>query len=396
MSKVFLQRGPFYELTEGNFNVSSVLDDGIYNIHANPVTGELFLERIGDKFDFGFKLYGLDETLIKHVLTTYNKQESKHNLGVLLNGAKGTGKTVTAKYLANKLGLPIIICDTPYPGLARFLSSINHDCVFFFDEFEKNFRVIGDDDGNAGESLLSIMDGVYNTNNCHIFILTTNELKVNDNLICRPSRIKYLKSFSDVIDKDVLNEFIDDNLKNKEYKEEIAEFVSGLEIATIDIVKSIVDEVNLHNCHIDEFKKFFNVRESKYVYSVRRWWVDVNGKGEIVDEVNKERFIRQCKRPWEYFNRSGEIKETEDTWRPTYASVKTTKSFDKMAVGGAFYGSLIIKEIDKKNNYIFVIDLNHSNRGGHFYIENPEARPDIYSTNRLVYAYDDDYDYYND
>ena len=68
------------------------------------MTGEIFLERIADKFYFGFKLYGIDETFVTHVLDTYSKQASKHNLGVLLNGAKGTGKTVTAKiFTRNKV-----------------------------------------------------------------------------------------------------------------------------------------------------------------------------------------------------------------------------------------------------------------------------------------------------
>ena len=227
------------------------------------MTGELFLEKISDSFHFGFKLYGLDNKLITHVINTYNKQENKRNIGVLLNGAKGTGKTVTAKYMCNKLGLPVIICDEPYPGLPAFLAGINHDCVFFFDEFEKSFRLeCGDNENCAGEDLLSIMDGVYNSDHCHIFVLTTNELKVNDNLLSRPSRIRYLKSFGDVIDRKILEEYIDDNLQRKEYRDEVIEFVNSLTMATIDIVKSIVDEVNLHDVHVSEFKEFFNVKEA--------------------------------------------------------------------------------------------------------------------------------------
>ena len=246
---VFLKRGGIYTPTEGNFSVSPVLDDGIYQIQQDPMTGVLFLVRIAEEFHFGFKLYGIDEKLVKHVLDTYNKQPSKKNLGVLLNGAKGTGKTVTAKVLANRLGLPIILCDRPYPGLANFLASIAHDCVFFFDEFEKNFRLKCDDNEDcAGEDLLSIMDGVYNSDHCHIFLLTTNKLRVNDNLLSRPSRIRYLKSFGEVIDRKILEEFVDDNLLYKEFKEEIMEFIDSLKMSTIDIVKSIVEEVNIHKC----------------------------------------------------------------------------------------------------------------------------------------------------
>ena len=163
MQEVYLKRGSFYSKTEGNFEVMPYLDEGIYQMHQNPVTGEIYLQKISDKFEFGFKLYGLDEKLIKHVVDTYNKQEHKKNIGVLLNGAKGTGKTVTAKTLCNKLGLPVIIVDGPMNGLSNFLAGINHDCVFLFDEFEKNFsRINNNDEECAGEELLSIMDGIYN------------------------------------------------------------------------------------------------------------------------------------------------------------------------------------------------------------------------------------------
>ena len=372
MGKVFLQRGSLYTMTEDNFTVSATLDDGIYQVCANPVTGELFLDKIGNKFEFGFKLYGMDEALIKHVLDTYNKQETKHNLGVLLNGAKGTGKTVTAKYLANKLGLPIIICDTPYRGLATFLASINHDCVFFFDEFEKNFRLeCGDDENCAGEDLLSIMDGVYNGDYCHVFLLTTNELRVNDNLLSRPSRIRYLKSFGDVIDRKILEEFVDDNLERKEYKNEIMEFIETLTIATIDIVKSIVEEVNLHNCHIDEFKQFFNVKESNYSYYCRSWAGDV--EGDTIGGHTKEEFLKECKT---YHTRE------ECDWKPVYDTIYTKRPLNKwkenmkLSEGSRW----IIREIDLEASYVVCEDCQNRWRKRHLYIENPEAKPNIYDS----------------
>ena len=102
------------------------------------------------------------------------------------------------------------------------------------------------------------MDGVYNADHCHIFILTTNQLKINDNLISRPSRIRYLKSFGDVISRQILEEFVDDALEDKGKKEEIMEFIDTLSMATIDIVKSIVEEVNIHGCSVNDFKRFFN------------------------------------------------------------------------------------------------------------------------------------------
>ena len=374
MGQVFLKRGAIYSQTEGNFQVSPMLDDGIYQIQQNPLNGELFLVRIADEFHFGFKLYGIDETLVKHVLDTYNKQPVKKNLGVLLNGAKGTGKTVTAKVMANKLGLPVILCENPYPGLSRFLAGIDHDCIFFFDEFEKNFRMTcGDGEDCAGEDLLSIMDGVYNADHCHIFLLTTNKLRVNDNLISRPSRIRYLKSFGDVIDRKILEEFVDDNLIYKEFKAEIMDFVDSLSMATIDIVKSIVEEVNIHHCGIETFKNFFNVKEATYRYYLRSWKYYKDDK----DSMSKEQFLKDAKSPY----------RSDAEYRLNYESWSLNKSVKKLKVGDFVNGRYKVTEIDLKNNYVLCEDTSYRGQLCHYFVENVDETPSIYS-NGVDYAYD--------
>lgn len=381
MSQVFLRRGDFYSQTEGNFEVMPTLDDGIYQIHQNPMTGEIFLERIADKFYFGFKLYGIDETFVTHVLDTYSKQASKHNLGVLLNGAKGTGKTVTAKMLCNKLGLPVLIVDKPLQGLSNFLAGINHDCVFLFDEFEKNFRLTDDDgEDRAGESLLSIMDGVYNGENCHIFIMTTNELRVNDNLLSRPSRIRYLKSFGDVIDRKILEEYVDDNLKYPQYRDEIMDFFDTLTIGTIDILQSLVDEVNLHNCGVSEFKDFFNVKEAHYSYSCKYWNIDLTEK----DNPTLEEFIKHAKAPY----------SKELDWRPNWTTLKLKKSIKRYKVGEFINERYKIEEMHLDKSVIVLADTRYKDNKQFYYFEDVDEKPSIYDTNyRYTYGYGGYYDY---
>jgi len=381
MSQVFLRRGDFYSQTEGNFEVMPTLDDGIYQIHQNPMTGEIFLERIADKFYFGFKLYGIDETFVTHVLDTYSKQASKHNLGVLLNGAKGTGKTVTAKMLCNKLGLPVLIVDKPLQGLSNFLAGINHDCVFLFDEFEKNFRLTDDDgEDRAGESLLSIMDGVYNGENCHIFIVTTNDLRVNDNLLSRPSRIRYLKSFGDVIDRKILEEYVDDNLKYPQYRDEIMDFFDTLTIGTIDILQSLVDEVNLHNCGVSEFKDFFNVKEAHYSYSCKYWNIDLTEK----DNPTLEEFIKHAKAPY----------SKELDWRPNWTTLKLKKSIKRYKVGEFINDRYKIEEMHLDKSVIVLADTRYKDNRQFYYFEDVDEKPSIYDTNyRYTYGYGGYYDY---
>lgn len=49
-----------------------------------------YLSKIAESFTFDYKLYGLNQKFIDYVLRTY--ENTTGNLGVLLDGIKGTGK----------------------------------------------------------------------------------------------------------------------------------------------------------------------------------------------------------------------------------------------------------------------------------------------------------------
>jgi len=264
-----------------NFVIKEKLPVSIYNVNLVPFTGWV-LEPYAEKFSFDYKLYDLQNDFIDHVCKTYNNTTG--NLGVLLNGIKGTGKTVTAKELANKLNLPVIIVKSfgeRNQDLIEYLSSINSDCILFFDEFEKNF-----DENDS--TILQIMDGVYNSGNRKVFLLTTNTMTINDNLIGRPSRIRYVKTFGNLEFK-VVKDYLDDNLEDKSCCAEVIEFIDSLTISTIDILKTIVNEINIHG--IEDFRKsksYFNVKNNEYTYQIymsrvepREYCIDVENGNKI-------------------------------------------------------------------------------------------------------------------
>lgn len=90
MEKVFwIQNGSTYRRVEGTVSNVESVPVGIYNIEFNPLSG-WSLEYTAEKFEFGYKLYGLQTHFIQHVLKTFNN--TKGNFGILLNGTKGTGK----------------------------------------------------------------------------------------------------------------------------------------------------------------------------------------------------------------------------------------------------------------------------------------------------------------
>lgn len=107
MEKVsWVQNGPVFRRVVGNIaNVDSI-PVGIYSIKFNPMEG-WSLEQTGEKFTFDYKVYGLQQQFVQHVLKTF--KNTKGNLGILLNGVKGTGKIY--KYLPCILGIRYIITN---------------------------------------------------------------------------------------------------------------------------------------------------------------------------------------------------------------------------------------------------------------------------------------------
>ena len=105
MSKVFMLQGTSVRQVDSGFGVESKVPVGIYEV-CMSMTG-IWLERIANEFVFPYKIYGLQTDLMDHIIKTYNNTEG--NMGVLLWGTKGSGKTVVAKQLCNRLQLPVII-----------------------------------------------------------------------------------------------------------------------------------------------------------------------------------------------------------------------------------------------------------------------------------------------
>jgi SpoVK/Ycf46/Vps4 family AAA+-type ATPase len=212
----------------------------------------------------GDKLYSLNEKELNIILKSFNALESGQNLGVLLNGLKGTGKSVMAKMICNDLvkkGYPVFLIDKA--GFESYINDdVKQDCVFFVDEFEKLYKSVGEDSPQT--KLLSIMDGSKSSNHRRLFLLTTNEEKIDENLVNRPSRIRYKIPFGS-LNKDQVEEIVDDILINKEFRYDIISNILLMPIITIDLVKSIVKECNLLNQPYSEFAYIFNAeREVLY------------------------------------------------------------------------------------------------------------------------------------
>lgn len=255
MKKIWTEENGTFWLGRQPVKQHEKLDNSVYSLEV--CQAGFYLEKIDNCFEFSHKIYGLEEKLIKRVVKTY---EATHaNLGILLNGTKGTGKTVTAKIMCNELKQPTIIVSKHMEGAQYFLNNIPQNITLFFDEYEKVF--------GKESNMLSIMDGALNSEHKRVFLLTTNTLHVNENLLQRPGRVRYCKTFTD-LSAQVIEEIINDILKFKEHKEETIKFISSLELITVDIVKAIVEEVNVHNEPPTVFKDVFNVKKLEGKYNI--------------------------------------------------------------------------------------------------------------------------------
>ncbi len=245
-------------------DAKDLLPNGIYSLEIDKFGPYLTL--IMESFKFEFKLYDVEHNFINKVIKTY--ENTTGNLGVLLTGVRGTGKSVTAKLICNELkdSLPVILINKRIEGTNEFLSSIEQNVILFFDEFEK----LKDPEEKWNESnkdLLTLMDGVYNSKYRKLFLMTTNELHINDNFFERPSRIRYIKKFTDLT-YDGICELVDDILVDKSFREDCIEVISELNIITIDIIKALIQEVNIHNESPKKFIDIFNVKKIEQTYDI--------------------------------------------------------------------------------------------------------------------------------
>lgn len=270
--KIWIKHGNVFRFMNKAEEVE-ILPTAVYDLKSDPF-GNPFLVQIADEFKFPYKVYGLEKNFINIVKKTFTETTSG-NLGVLLNGFQGTGKTVTCKVLCNELNLPVITITEDQPQLVDFVTSLNFNCVLFFDEYDKAFSVNGsryDDDENDGDpqgssKLLHMMDSVYNNSHRKVFLLTTNNRWVHPRLLQRPSRIRYVKEFGNLSRK-IVEEIVEDCLKVKNLKNECVAFFKTIAAVTVDIVKSVIEDVNIHKVSPMVLESILNVEKLSVLVSV--------------------------------------------------------------------------------------------------------------------------------
>lgn len=217
-----------------------------------------------EAFSLPAKIYG-DHNDVDRWLKSY-EMNSEKNLGIILSGMKGTGKTITCQLLCKKANKPVIIINEPFHGsdFIDFITSpLFNDSIVFVDEYEKIYQKY--QDGKNPHDFLQIMDGNYNTR--LLFLLTVNEMDINEYLMNRPGRVKYNKRF-DNLPVEIMDAVIEDLLVNKEHAPSIHKFFETLGMVTYDLLVCVIKEMNLFQEDALQVAKYLNLKPEISTYDV--------------------------------------------------------------------------------------------------------------------------------
>ena len=236
-----VESGKRYRIFNNAITTYDQLPPKTYRVDYDPETRIFSLLEAHDFEIPDTKIYGQHLDKVKKVLNSMDKMN--RNLGVILSGDKGIGKSLFSKCLglkARKKGIPVILVNEYHEGIANFLEEIEQTVMILFDEYDKTFD---EKKHNCQAEMLSLFDGV--SAGKKLFVITCNEIQsLSQYLINRPGRFHYHFRFL-YPTADEIRDYMEDKL-DKQYYDEIENVIafSVLMNLNYDCLRSIAFELN--------------------------------------------------------------------------------------------------------------------------------------------------------
>lgn len=248
-----LPKGSEYDLEPGK----------VYDLLIKTVWGERVIKfELNGEMNLPPKIYQTkkDTLFVNRVLQNFNSS-NKNTTGVLLTGDKGTGKSVTAKILAEEAKLPIIVInpDLEEKYLEEFFKEFDTPVCILFDEVDKNFST---------QKMLTFLDGMHKTAKKLVIMTANDEDNLSNFIKNRCSRIRYYRHYNMLDDAREYAELICED-KGIENKEEVVDFiVKNIKYPSIDNISSFIDEVVFTkdwNLSLSEVLEFMNINVGEVI-----------------------------------------------------------------------------------------------------------------------------------
>lgn len=236
-----VESGKRYRIFKNAITTYDQLPPKTYRVDYDPETRIFSLLEAHDFEIPETKIYGQHLDKVKKVLNSMDKMN--RNLGVILSGDKGIGKSLFSKCLglkARKKGIPVILVNEYHEGIANFLEEIEQTVMILFDEYDKTFD---EKKHNCQAEMLSLFDGV--SAGKKLFVITCNEIQsLSQYLINRPGRFHYHFRFL-YPTADEIRDYMEDKL-DKQYYDEIENVIAFSVRMNLnyDCLRSIAFELN--------------------------------------------------------------------------------------------------------------------------------------------------------
>ena len=244
-----IQTGTIYRVYDDSMQTHNQLPAQAYLACYDPQSGP-FLKKYSD-LKVSEKVYGVHLEKVDKVLNSF--KVFNRNLGVILSGDKGIGKSLFSKLLSIKAiesGYPLIIVNSYFPGIGEYLAEIEQEVVVLFDEFDKTFELDKRRDDNGEKrspqtEMLTLFDGVAQGKK--LFIVTCNDVNALSKFIVnRPGRFHYHFRFEYPTSAEI-KEYLMDSLNTDKAKEQIENVIAFSQKTKLnyDCLRSIAFELNL-------------------------------------------------------------------------------------------------------------------------------------------------------
>lgn len=273
-----IRSGTKYSIYDNGIETYEHLPIGTYVVGYDKSEGCFLIRR--NNMEVTEKTYGVHNHKIQKVMRSFSG--FTRSLGVILSGDKGIGKSLFAKKLcqqAVQAGYPVVVIDACLPGIARFIESIEQECIVLFDEFDKTFRTNRDNDEQA--ALLSLFDGT--SGGKKLFVVTCNELYgLNNYIVNRPGRFHYHFRFDYPAPEDI-REYLTDKLDPEHHGQidKVIEFsrkislnydclrAIAFELSTGSSFADAIADLNIMTTEDEEYKVYLFLENGKSVHNLK-------------------------------------------------------------------------------------------------------------------------------